>query len=130
VTVGPITGGAIRHAVRDVRAGEANEPQTDWRVAQARAARGLAPGGRIAVVGNVLDVTWAQLAALSIAAEISRDDLPAYLSASPETRAGLLEALRRLNIRAVVARSIDPSFDPAPWARIASTEFAILSSER
>ena len=29
VTVGPVTGGAIRHAVRDVRAGESHEPQTD-----------------------------------------------------------------------------------------------------
>jgi 4-amino-4-deoxy-L-arabinose transferase-like glycosyltransferase len=129
LTVGPVTGGAIRHVVRDVRAGEANEPQTDWRVAQALAACGLAPGDRIAVIGNVLDVTWAQLAALSIVAEISRDDLPAYLSASPETHAGVLETFHRLGVR-VVARSLDLSFDHAPWTRIAGTEFAVLGSER
>jgi hypothetical protein len=129
VTVGPISGGAIRHVVRDMRVGEANEPETAWRVAQALAARGLAAGDRIAVIGNVLDVTWAQLAALSIAAEISRDDLPAYLSASLETHAGVLEAFRRPGVRAVVARSFDPSFDRAPWTRIAGTEFAVLSLE-
>jgi hypothetical protein len=125
VTEGPIAAGALRNTVNDLRSGESRERLADWTAAQGIGARGLAPGDRIAVIGNSVDVCWAQLAQLAIVAEVSVDQLPAYLAADAAARSRVIDAFERRGVRAVIARSSDPRFDTEPWSRISGTEFAI-----
>jgi 4-amino-4-deoxy-L-arabinose transferase-like glycosyltransferase len=125
VTEGPVAAGALRNTVNDLAYGESREHLADWTAAQGFGAHGLGPGDRIAVIGNVIDVSWAQLGQLSIVAELSADQLPAYLAADDAGRSRVIEAFERRGVRAVVARSADRSFDTEPWLRIGGTEFAV-----
>jgi hypothetical protein len=63
-----------------------------------------------------------------IVAEISSDQLAAYLDANQQVRDRVHDALARVGVRAIVARSADPVFDAAPWRRVSGTEFALLEA--
>src|SRR5262249_45034735 len=86
-TTGMYVAGAAYNAAKDLFGGESRVRDPNWLLAEALHARGLQPGNRIAVVGNVFDMAWAQRASLQIVAEVSNDQLPAYLDADEGTRA-------------------------------------------
>lgn len=125
LTVGPVAAGAARHTLMDLLGRGGQERTTDVLLVGALRENGLVGGDGVAVVGNSLDVAWAQLAGLSIVAEIGADQLPVYLAAGADTQAAVIDRLLGEGVRAVIARSGDPAFDRAPWSRIAGTEFAI-----
>jgi hypothetical protein len=130
VTAGPVAAGAARHTLMDLLGRGGQERATDERLADALRDNGLVAGDAIAVVGNSLDIAWAQLPGLSIVAEVGADQLPAFLAANADTQAVIMDRLVGEGVRAVIARSGDPAFDRAPWSRIAGTEFAIRRPAR
>jgi hypothetical protein len=129
LTAGPVAAGAVRHTLMDVLGRGGPERTTDVRLAGFLRDSGLVPGDGIAVIGNSLDVAWAQLAGLSIVAEIDVGQLPVFLAADADTQGAVIDRLIGEGVRAVIARSGDPAFDLAPWLRIQGTEFAIRRPE-
>jgi hypothetical protein len=124
-TAGPVAAGAARHTLRNVAAGESVDASPDWHVAEALRMAGVPPGTRVGVIGNTIDVAWAQLAGVRIVGESPASQLAVYESATPPTRAAAIDALRRAGARAIVARSFDPIFVRDGFARLADSEFAV-----
>jgi hypothetical protein len=125
LTAGPVAAGAARHTLMDLLGRGGEDRTTEVLLVGALRDNGLVAGDGVAVVGNSLDIAWAQLAELSIVAEIAADQLPAYLAAGADRQAAVIDRLLGEGVRAVIARSGDPAFDRAPWSRIAGTEFSI-----
>jgi hypothetical protein len=125
VTAGPVAAGAVRHTVRDLYGGEAAEPVREWQIAQALHAAGVEPGARVGVIGNTMDIAWAQVAEIVIAAESPVSELSTYVVSPPAVRAAALRSFERARVRAIVARSNDPVFVADGFRRLDGTGYAV-----
>jgi hypothetical protein len=98
-----------------------------WDIAKGLHDAGIAPGDRIACIGESPgDHYWARLAGVTIVAEVPKDGILSFVLASPEGKAATLRALGRSGARAVVAPNLPAQFANEGWQRIAGTDYYVL----
>ncbi|HET7456731.1 MAG TPA: hypothetical protein VFJ74_03685, partial [Gemmatimonadaceae bacterium] len=100
------------------------------RVAASLAARGVAPGARIALLGHGNGAYWAHLLGAKVVAEIPPGSESEFWSADAATRALALSAMQRAGARLVVAPSLPPAVDATGWERVADTGYYVRALSR
>lgn len=86
---------------------------------------GVAPGDKIAHIGDSRAAAWARLARVRIIAEILPDDASAFWALSEAERSLILKNVERLGVKAVAAEMV-PAWAPlGAWRRIAGTPYYV-----
>ena len=70
---------------------------------------------------------WARLAKMSIVADMSFQDVPAFWEADPTTRAKVLAAFRDAGVQAIVAYKAPASARSAGWQRVGGSDYYVLT---
>jgi hypothetical protein len=125
LVVGPLTGGALKHAALAMMGTPLAEAAV-YRPAEELPSLGVPPGSRVAIIGNSLDVSWAQAAGLRIVAEVPATNISGALA--PQQARQLADCLssRGQAVDAVLSKL--PVTEPAPeWQATPSRSLWVLS---
>jgi hypothetical protein len=117
----------VAGATSDLRQLLANKHNEEWEAARALRSSGILPGDSVAIIGhsNVADY-WAHLAELTILAEITLEDAPAFWRDSPEAKAKIFKAFREAGARAVITTSV-PDSDLSKWTHLGQSPYFAFS---
>ena len=102
----------------------------DVKTAEQLRTMGIAPGGRVAVIGDgFTQEYWARLDRVEIVAEVPRtlqtgDSAAAFWSSSPEDEQAVLDALKSTGASATVAE-MPPKILPQGWVPVGKTGHAV-----
>jgi hypothetical protein len=91
---------------------------------------GLHPGDSLGYLQAPEDGTnkyWARLAKMTIVADMSFQDVPAFWQADAATRAKVLAAFRGAGVKAIVAYKAPAQARSLGWQRVGSSEYYVLS---
>lgn len=99
---------------------------TEWQAAQSLRAMGLRSGDRVAYFGHTtLADYWAHLAGLQIAADIQKEEMPAFWALSASARGEIVARLSALGIRAILTRDAPPFALREGWQFISGTPYLV-----
>lgn len=70
---------------------------------------------------------WARLAKMTIVADMSFHDVPAFWEADPTTQANVLAAFRDAGVQAIVAYKAPASARSAGWQRVRNSDYYVLT---
>lgn len=122
---GPVAASTAGHLAQVFK----GEPHNEWRVAEDMRSLGVMPGDRVARIGGRYGTDWARLLGVTVVAEVPRANAKEFWCGSPEVRAQVIDAFRRLGVTAIVAEETPPDvvFVPGPkWHKLGDgTHFAL-----
>jgi hypothetical protein len=121
-------------SVRDLAPGRAARVDAQWQVAEELRRMGVAPGERVASIGNTMFHAWPRLARVRVAAEISTrtgDDVEKFWAGDAALKARVVETFAQTGARVIVAEGI-PQWASATdgWRRIGATHFYVYVLSR
>lgn len=96
------------------QAPRARSQPEEWRLVEAMRGVGLQEGDRIASVGLLIGHSWPRLAGARVVAEVPDRSILSFWRADEGSRRLVLNHLRKLGVRAVVARGA-PCCEPMRW---------------
>jgi hypothetical protein len=113
----------VTSAIGDVAQIVRAKPNEQWEAAQALRGAGIFAGDRVGIIGHttVADY-WAHLAGLSISAEVTQEDAPAFWQAPAGERARILEEFRNAGARVLVTR-MEPPSNESGWIRLGASPY-------
>ena len=91
---------------------------------------GLHPGDSLGYLQAPEDGTnkyWARLAKMTIVADMSFQDVPAFWEADPKTQAKALAAFRDAGVQAIVAYKAPASARSTGWQRVGRSDYYVLT---
>jgi hypothetical protein len=110
------------HASRTIVWGEPPGNHPCWEAATAlREEHGLAPGSKLAVIGDAFHCGWARLGRYRIVAQIEPQHAERFHNADAAGQQAVLQALRRTGVQAVVAEEaaeLSSQWFASPWLPI------------
>jgi hypothetical protein len=113
----------VRSAAGDLHELLSAMQNQEWEAAKTLRSAGLSSGQGVAIIGhsNVADY-WAHLAELSISAEITREDAPAFWQAPPDEKSRIFDEFGKAGARAVVTTFV-PSSNSSEWIRLGQSPY-------
>jgi len=93
---------------------------------------GLHPGDSLGYLQAPEDGTnkyWARLAKMTIVADMSFQDVPAFWQADPTTRTKVLAAFRDAGVQAIVAYKAPASASSTGWRKVGSSDYYVLAGD-
>lgn len=125
--VGPVAGGALRHVALAMMGTPLAEAAV-YRAAAELPSLGVPPGSRVAIIGNNLDLAWAQAAGLRVVAEIPSTNISGGVPAVQARQLVDCLSSRGTAIDAVLSKL--PVSEPAPgWQATPSRSLWVLSPD-
>jgi hypothetical protein len=121
MTIGLLTA-LVWATARDISNSSADS--SEYMAAEQLKKLGVAQDSKVGRIGGLLAASWARLAALTVVAEIPRDDAPDFWNSSPDQQREVIQAFRSLGVRAIVAEQINETktIQPGiPWRRLESS---------
>lgn len=97
-----------------------------WRVAEHLVVKGVAPGDRVAVIGDSFRAYWARLAEVQIGSELFRTDVDQYWHSQPDIRKAVVESLRKTGARAIIANPMPLSEPDLGWVPLGDTGYYVF----
>jgi hypothetical protein len=91
---------------------------------------GLHPGDSLGYLQAPEDGTnkyWARLAKMTIVADLSFQDVPAFWEADPAIQAKALGAFREAGVRAIVAYKVPASARSKGWQKVGKSDYYVLT---
>jgi len=116
-------------SVRDLAPGRAARVDVQWQVAEELRRMGVAPGERVASIGNTMFHAWPRLARVRVVAEISTrtgGDVEKFWAGDAALKAQVLETFARTGARVIVAEGIPQwASGTEGWQRVGATHFYV-----
>lgn len=120
----------IGSTIRQVVRGEEPARHTQWQVAEGLRELGVAPGEKVAFIGDSFRAFWAHLLRARVVAEIRRDKVTDFWQVGADVRSEVVNAFARTGVRAVVAEKPPPGVDLNGWQRIRDTDYYVILLDR
>ncbi|HYP00911.1 MAG TPA: hypothetical protein VER76_12025 [Pyrinomonadaceae bacterium] len=129
LSVGYYTSREFYSTLRDLAPGRAAHQDVQWQVADELRRMGVAPGERVASIGNTMFNAWPRLARVRVVAEISTrtgGDVEKFWAGDDALKARVVETFAQTGARLVVAEGI-PQWANAHdgWQRIGATHYYV-----
>lgn len=104
-----------------------NGVRQEMRVAESLSSYGIRTGDLVASVGDGKDALWAQVAGVSIAAELWSANVPAFVATSPAEQHAILDLMASAGAKAVVWRRDSGVPCQPPWFNLAGSSGCIFT---
>ncbi len=105
------------------------QPHNHWQVAEDLRALGVKPGDQVARFPAHYGLAWARLLKVTVVAQVPVENSMDYWYAKPEVQSQVIETLRRLGVRAIVAEQVpsDDAHAPGPeWHKLGDGRYYAL----
>jgi len=106
-----------------------SQPHTRWQVAQDLQKLGVVPGDRVARIPGHFGLAWGRLLGVTEVARIPIENAADFWCEKPETQAQAIDALRHINVAALVVEQPPPSKacgQGPEWHRVGDGTFYAL----
>jgi len=110
---------------RSLLSGEKVTDHPQWQVAQGLRQFGLAPGDKVAVIGNSFNAFWAHLLNTRIVAEIEADDAESFWRAPQPVKDKAIHAFASTGAKAIVTEQPSLDSEALGWQRIGESEYYV-----
>jgi len=129
LSIGYYSARDLYSTMRDLAPGQAAQHDVQWRVADELRLRGVAPGERVASIGNAMFNAWPRLARVRVVAEISTrtgDDVERFWAGDAALKNRVIETFARTGANVVVAEGIPRwASGTEGWQRIGTTNYYV-----
>lgn len=113
-------------SVYELAKGEQSLAHPEWYIASVLRQKGIKPQEKVAVVGHGFNAYWAHLARVKIVVEIPDKEVPVFWKSNDTKKAEIITVLRRIGIRAIVARDVPCCVSSFGWEKIQDTDYYVL----
>jgi len=115
--------------IRDLAPGHAAKHDVQWQVADELRRLGVAPGERVASIGNTMFHAWPRLARVRVVAEVSTrtgDDVEKFWAGDATLKVRVIETFARTGAKVIVAEGIPRwATNTDGWQQIGTTNYYV-----